>query len=473
MKPHWTELLAVDRFCVRTSAQLGDREHKTLNLLYQPLTGVTASALYLTLWSKLEKDSYWSEESTHHELMASLSLPLDDIFEARKVLEGIGLLRTFQRTEEKTTLFVYELQPPLSPAQFFQDDVLSVYLFNKLGSKERYRMLRSRFLIEAIDKRVYSEVTASFNEVFSSLHYTEMMANDVVESRENTQELVGDTRTQGVTFSENTFDFSLLKADLPVFIDSDKLLNEASRSLIRRLAFVYRVGPLEMSPLIQQSLLGDDKINEEELRRRVQEWYRFEYGKEPPALGLRKPEKRPVKPQEPVDETEAMRMFYEQTSPLTFLKSRADGAQVPLADVKLVESLIFDYKLEPGVVNVLIDYVMETNNLKLNRNLVQKIAGHWTRKKIQTVAEAMELAKKEYQGQKNRQQHSGSSNQGATAFQTRPPYVRKDKLPKWLESENEKKDKDKDKKAPQEDRYAAELQEFEEMLKLRNSLRQK
>ena len=59
-------------------------------------------------------------------------------------------------------------------------------------------------------------------------------------------------------------------------------------------------------------------------------------------------------------------------------------------------NLIVDYKLKPGVVNVLIDYTLKTNNNKLNRNFVETIAGQWQRSKIETVDEAMSLAEKEH-----------------------------------------------------------------------------
>lgn len=474
MTPHWTELLPVDRFSVRAADQLGEREQKTLHLLYQPLTGTTAISLYTLLWNKLEKDCFWSEETTHHELMAMLNLPLDDIFNARRILEGIGLMRTFRRQEEKSTLFVYELQPPMTPAQFFQNDVLSVFLYNKLG-KERYIQLRSRFLIEAIDKRAYTEVTSAFNDVFSSLQYSEINPQNYDSTMVEDKEFKGEFVSQNVFLSESAFDFSLLKADLPAFIDGDKLLTESAKSFIRRLAFVYRLDPLEMSRIIQQSLSGDEKIDEEELRRKVQDWYRFEYGSEPPALGLRtQPDKhRTMLNKEPVTEREKMILFYEQTSPLTLLESISDGAKVPLADVKLVESLLFDYQLQPGVVNVLIDYVMKINNMKLNQNLVQKIAGHWSRKHIYTVKDAMELAKKEYQARKQRQQAAGTKESPAAKGRPYRPYVRKDRLPKWLENGKQKEEETSEVKIANDPNLQEQKQQFEEMLRLRKSSRQK
>ncbi|MFB4162985.1 replication initiation and membrane attachment family protein [Alteribacillus sp. JSM 102045] len=470
---HWTELLPVDRYSVRTADQLGDREYKTLQLLYQPLTGTLAVSLYNMLWSKLEKDCFWSGEATHHELMAMLNLPLDDIYEARRILEGIGLLRTFRRQEEKSTLFIYELQPPMTPAQFFQNDVLSVFLYNKLG-KDRYIQLRSRFLIEAVDERAYTEVTASFNDVFSSLQYSEIKPQYHSSSLEEHHDFKGNYSSQDVHFNDHVFDFDLLKADLPAFIHADKVLNEQVKTIIRRLAFVYRLDPLEMSRIVQQSLSKDDKLDQEELRQKVQDWYRFEYGSEPPALGLRtQPNKyRTMLEKEPTTEKEKMILFYEQTSPLTFLESISDGAKVPLSDVKLVESLLFDYQLQPGVVNVLIDYVLKTNNMKLNQNLVQKIAGHWSRKHIHTVKGAMNLAKQEYKARK--QWQSGGSSEVNSSGQARSfrPYVRKDKLPKWLENGTQQEENSAQEKSNNSN-LKEQKQQFEEMLRLRKSSRQK
>lgn len=52
-------------------------------------------------------------------------------------------------------------------------------------------------------------------------------------------------------------------------------------------------------------------------------------------------------------------------------------------------------KLQPAVVNVLIDYVLKTNNNKLTKAFVETIAGQWKRSGIETASEAMDLAIKE------------------------------------------------------------------------------
>ena len=70
--------------------------------------------------------------------------------------------------------------------------------------------------------------------------------------------------------------------------------------------------------------------------------------------------------------------------------------------MKLVEDLMIDHKLNAGVINVLIDYVLKTNDNKLNRSLVETIAGQWSRSKIETVEEAMEIAKRNHKSLKKK-----------------------------------------------------------------------
>ena len=48
-----------------------------------------------------------------------------------------------------------------------------------------------------------------------------------------------------------------------------------------------------------------------------------------------------------------------------------------------------------GVVNVLLEYVMLSTDMKLPKSYVEKIADHWNRKNLKTAKEAMDLARQE------------------------------------------------------------------------------
>ena len=57
--------------------------------------------------------------------------------------------------------------------------------------------------------------------------------------------------------------------------------------------------------------------------------------------------------------------------------------------------------MKPGVVNVLVDYVLKINNNKLIKSFVEVIASQWSKSGIETVEDAMNIAEKEYKKKKN------------------------------------------------------------------------
>ena len=53
-------------------------------------------------------------------------------------------------------------------------------------------------------------------------------------------------------------------------------------------------------------------------------------------------------------------------------------------------------KFNPGVVNVLLDYVLLINNNKLIKKYIETIAAQWKKSNITTVEQAMEIASSEH-----------------------------------------------------------------------------
>jgi replication initiation and membrane attachment protein len=141
---HWKEMIPVDRYVVRSNGILQEYDRKILTMLYQPLVGTTCFGLYMTLWSELEQDRLWGKESTHHHLMSMMQINLKAIYHERLKLEGIGLLKTYIKEEDDVRVFIYELIPPLTPHQFFNDGVLNVYLYNRLG-KSIFQKVKNYF----------------------------------------------------------------------------------------------------------------------------------------------------------------------------------------------------------------------------------------------------------------------------------------------------------------------------------------
>ena len=87
---------------------------------------------------------------------------------------------------------------------------------------------------------------------------------------------------------------------------------------------------------------------------------------------------------------------FETITPYQLLKAKYKGAEPTDHDKRLIENLLIDQKLSPGVVNVLISYVLKINNEKLTKSYVETLAGQWKRLNIETVEEAMKYTEKEH-----------------------------------------------------------------------------
>ncbi|HET7627830.1 MAG TPA: replication initiation and membrane attachment family protein [Bacillales bacterium] len=437
MSEHWKSILPVDRYTVRLNGVLHDFDRKVLTRLYQPLMGAGAYSLYMTLWSEVNEDELWGAQTTHHQLMAVMQLNLRSIFYERKKLEGLSLLNTFVKEDEEGRSYLYELEPPLDPEHFFNNDVLSVYLFNRIG-EHKYRSLKRQFTAPAANFRQYRKVTASFDEAFQSVKHSELVPTHEISAAiqpDGEREWLSRKGGQHVSVSSEAFDFEEMMTHLSGLIVPKEAITETVKEAAAKLAFVYNITPMEMSKRIERAFVeGGGALEIERLRKEVEQWYAFENDNTLPSLSFRT---QPLNHQTmankvPQTEEEKIIRAFETYSPAELLEQIAGGAKPALSDLRIVESIMFEQKLPPGVVNVLIDYVMTTNDMKLNRNYVEKIASHWARKKVNTVEQAMALARSEHRKYQDWVRQKRPSTGGAS----RKPK-RSGPLPKWM-TENKK-----------------------------------
>ncbi len=412
------KLMPADTYVVVNKTIIDTEARKILTMLYQPVIGSLPIMLYFSLWSDLDKSEIISTELTHHHLITNMHISLEEIVEARKKLEAIGLLKTFYK-EENINNYIYQLYSPISANDFFNHPILNVVLYTNLGKKE-YQHLKSYFKIPRINTSSYEDITASFSEVFKSVPLTSYeVINDNIRKK-NIQKLNINT----------DFDFEFLIESTPTNIDKNKVFTKEIKELILELSFLYDLDVMKIKDIIPTSLNERGTINKDEFRKNCRNYYQFENkGLLPSVIYNQQPEylKTPTG-----DNSKRAKMIYtfETISPYELLKSKNNGSEPTNRDLKLTEDLIINYSLKPGVVNVLIDYILKTNNNKLTRALAETIAGQWQRLNIETVDEAMKVAEKEHKKyNKNKQSQSSKKK-----------VLKDEKIPEWFNKEIKKQE---------------------------------
>lgn len=79
---------------------------------------------------------------------------------------------------------------------------------------------------------------------------------------------------------------------------------------------------------------------------------------------------------------------------IKFLQMKQNGVPVTNTDKRLLAYLEDELKLPKEVVNVLVEYVLNTLNQNLSKAYVEKIAGSWVRLNIDTMEKALDQVQK-------------------------------------------------------------------------------
>ncbi|MCG4806044.1 hypothetical protein, partial [Bacteroides uniformis] len=85
---------------------------------YQPLLSPTALGLFYALQSQLVLEPMLAKRQAHSIMLDRLNLGVAQFAEARNSLEGVEMLQTFYQQDEIGGVYVYVLQPTMTPEEF-------------------------------------------------------------------------------------------------------------------------------------------------------------------------------------------------------------------------------------------------------------------------------------------------------------------------------------------------------------------
>lgn len=378
------DLLPADSYVVINKTILHDEDRKILTALYLPVIGIEAVMLYFTLWADLDNSQIVSKDYSHQKLVSNLRMTIGEIENARHKLEAIGLIKVLVKTGSVSN-YIYELYSPVSAMEFLSHPILNVVLYSNIGKTEYDNLVKS-FKLPRFNTSNYTDITKSFSDVFESASLT---------SYDLSLEDIRKYNKLKLNINSN-FDFNFLMSSMPKNIDTNRIFTKDIKELIINLSFIYDIDAVKMSAIIKGCFNERGTINKEELRKSARNYYQFDNGGILPTIVNNSQPEYLRKPIGDTSKRAKMIYTFETISPRELLIKKNNGSEPTRRDLKLIEDLLIDYKLKPGVVNVLIDYVLNVNERKLTRGLVETLAGEWQRLGIETVEEAMNTAEKEH-----------------------------------------------------------------------------
>lgn len=375
------QLLSCDTYEVYSTSPLFSDRLNVLSLLYQPLIGSSAMALYLTLYAEIDLVKMTSLTSTHARLTMQTAMPLDKIKENIKLLEGIGLVKSYVQFKDNHTHYLYEMLLPLDAKRFYKNELLNVLLYRTIGSLN-YEKNKFYFTTAGVDLDAFEETTASFDEVF----YIEDTA------LEGTQVLKGKSEYR----QEKTLD-PVINYPLDLFYKELKelqvrktMITSSVETKVKQLGVVYHISGQQMAQLVYESI-EDYRVNEEVLAIKARNYHELEAPQKFEMVYHSQPIQFSMNSQANDSKSKHIKQL-ETWSPYKLI-AKKQGSTPTRRDLSLVEKLMLEQGLEPGVINVLLELTWAQNDNRMPRNYVEAIAASWKRKGIKTVTEAMQEAK--------------------------------------------------------------------------------
>lgn len=127
-------------FSAYVNFTLSQTDDEVLNLLYFPIIGKDAFAIYnlLSSFSSLKGNDYFI---SHEDFCKKNNISISEFLLARNKLEAIKLIETYRKeiistSSYKKVMYIYKLCPPATANKFFNDPILFSLLNSSISNKD-------------------------------------------------------------------------------------------------------------------------------------------------------------------------------------------------------------------------------------------------------------------------------------------------------------------------------------------------
>ena len=368
-------LFKTDLYICERTYPIDERQRDILSYLYLPLIGQRAYSVYHFLYEESKRMTHFHHYCGLSRLTSYLNISLDQLENACKMLEGIGLLRTFRQSEEKT-IYLYVVQHPLSLNKFLHNQVLVQALRHTLG-EEQLNITIHCFKSSHENRNDYEDISSRFTDVYS----------------------VDLSNARALSFKdvdEESYEEFHVEYDLSLFYESLRDYGiphkkiAAHEDLIKQLAIIYSLDALTLASVVRESY-HNQEIDTRLLREKAKNVYKMNSFSTLKEIYRTQPDQFKMNSHSHSALDQHL-LYLETISPYELLKRKQGGGKPVLHDLSIAETLMVELGLNPGVVNVLIELVMGINNNKLPRSYCETIGASWARRRIHTVKQAYEQA---------------------------------------------------------------------------------
>ncbi|CAM4267917.1 helicase DnaB [Paenibacillus alkaliterrae] len=448
------------RYYIFRDFSLSSLDYKMLSLIYQPMIGAFAVAFYQQLYHGIaEGCSGYSSLEPQRKLFLGLGLEMNEksrkhLIEQASKLEAVGLLQTSRLglPDNADVIYEYELSQPLSPAEFFRNMHLTMLLRDKVG---KYAVISLRESFGAVEPDELAgaglnkeNISVPFYELFklnmqSVDEELEQALTEVAPSRQAAARPA--LSTAGIPYGEIILRFPRNSANRR-FVERLRG-DEEQLAQVNYVAYKYSLTVADICRLLDEDgIFGDSgALNVDELQLRANQFYRQDKKREGDrqrtmAKTQVMANEAPAESDELTEEYEVKEQHYLQVpnqllgrcdiqqynmlmrnEPHTRFLQRFFPGAVPDWIERVFERIDLNYKLAAPVINVLIHYVIGTNDAqRVTKTFLDAVASNMLVKQIDSFEKAVHYVREQAQVEQDKERRkeaaSGYSGSGGSAY---------------------------------------------------------
>ncbi|GFK22042.1 replication initiation and membrane attachment family protein [Tetragenococcus halophilus] len=435
MHSAWDEVQPNNIYQVTKSFPLTEEGNNGLVYLYQPIIGQNALALYYGFIG--DKEDQYENEFAHIDMLDALNIGLPDFLQARKQLEGMGLLSVFTKEDpEFGKMFLYRLEEPIHPQDFFRDETYSFLLLNTIGERKFRQMVR-RFQPENPDLTAYQEVTSGFREVYGALDERLFIRN--AQSLEKVSQDYQVPSNKQLQLDEGQIDWDFLyQLAQRKFIVKENF-DDSFKQQLTLYANLFGFDEMKLVDFMTEAVsLSDGQVDRKALDKVIRKQATVKKEKQADNYDEQSDEQKRrfnTLRQTGFSENDIQLVKIAQSSaPMDFLQAIKNEKHNFVTDPEtwLLKTLVERSPLPNSVINVLIHYILVVKkNSFLQSNFVNQIATDWSELEINSPEQAIKHVRDLVKEAKNK-----PSKKKNYANNKQQP-IRKESLPDWVDKPNE------------------------------------
>ncbi|MGO4541182.1 helicase DnaB [Paenibacillus sp. 2TAB19] len=443
---HYTEH---HRYYIFRDFSLSSLDYKMLSLIYQPMIGAFAVALYQQLYHGIADGlSGFSALEPQRKLFLGLGLEMNErsrkhLIEQASKLEAVGLLQTSRlgMPDNADVIYEYELSEPLSPAEFFRNMHLTMLLRDKIG-KYAVISLRESFGANEPDELASAQLTKEnisvpFYELFklnmqSVDDELEQALTEVAPARQAAPR--PQLETAGIAYGEIILRFPRNSANRR-FVERLRNDNE-QLAQVNYVAYKYSLSVVDICRLLDEDGIFDSngELQIDELQLRANSLYRQDKKREGDRQRViarsQAAARSDEESEEPDEEIAVNEEFYLQVpsqllgrcdihqynmlmrnEPHTRFLQRFFPGAVPEWIDRVFERIDLNYRLAAPVINVLIHYVIGANDAqRVTKAFLDAVASNMLMQQIDSFEKAVQYVREQAQVEQDKERRKEAAN---------------------------------------------------------------